>query len=187
VGGSKVIASAVARHPAPARNVLPLPISLLTNILPLSCSVMKTLPLAALLLGGFTLGAAPAPAPAVATETVKVIITNLASTRSVVRINFYDAPEKFLKEGQHALHLVVKPEGKTELTLPVELVPGEWAVALTQDLNGNEKMDKNFLGIPTEPYAFSNNIRPRVSAPTFQECKFRVSGPGKVVSIALKE
>jgi uncharacterized protein (DUF2141 family) len=147
---------------------------------------MKTLPLAALLLARLTLGAAPAP-PAVATEMVKVVITNLASTRSAVRINFYNAPEKFLKEGQHVLQLVVKPEGKTELTLPVELAPGEWAVALTQDTNDNEKLDKNFLGIPTEPYAFSNNVRPRMSAPTFQECKFMVSGPGKVVSIALKD
>jgi uncharacterized protein (DUF2141 family) len=148
---------------------------------------MKTLPLAALLLSGLRLGAAPTPPPAVATETVKVIITNLASTRSVVWINFYNSPEKFLKKDQHALHLVAKPGGKTELTLPVELAPGEWAVALTQDTNNNNKFDKNFLGIPTEPYAFSNNIRPRMSAPTFQECKFTVSGPGKVVSIALKQ
>jgi uncharacterized protein (DUF2141 family) len=148
---------------------------------------MKTLPLATLFLSSLTLGAAPAPPPAVAPETVKVVITNLASTHSVVWINFYNAPEKFLKEGQHALHLAVKPDGKTELTLPVALAPGEWAVALTQDTNDNAKFDKNLLGIPTEPYAFSNNIRPRVSAPTFQECKFMVSGPGQVVSIALKE
>jgi uncharacterized protein (DUF2141 family) len=147
---------------------------------------MKTSPLATLLLSGLTWGAAPAPPPAVAPETVKVVITNLASTHSVVWINFYNAPEKFLKQGQHALHLAVKPDGKTELMLPVALAPGEWAVALTQDTNDNEKFDKNFLGIPTEPYAFSNNVRPRMSAPTFQECKFMVSGPGKVVSIALK-
>jgi len=148
---------------------------------------MKTLPLATLLLSGLALGAVPVPPPAVAPETVQVVITNLASTHSVVWINFYNAPEKFLKEGQHALHLAVRPDGKTELTLPVALAPGEWAVALTQDTNDNEKFDKNFLGIPTEPYAFSNNVRPHIAAPTFQECKFIVSGPGKVVSIALKK
>jgi uncharacterized protein (DUF2141 family) len=43
------------------------------------------------------------------------------------------------------------------------------------------------LGVPTEPFAFSNNIRPKFSAPDFNECKFKVSGPGQVVSIALKE
>ena len=79
--------------------------------------------------------------------------------------------------------MVVKPEGKNEISVPVELTPGEWAVALTQDTNNNDKLDKNFLGIPTEPYAFSNNVRPRFAAPKFAECKFVVSGPGKVVTI----
>jgi len=65
----------------------------------------------------------------------------------------------------------------------VELAPGEWAVALSQDLNNNDKLDKNFLGIPTEPFAFSNNLKPRLSAPSFQECKFTVAGPGQVVTI----
>jgi uncharacterized protein (DUF2141 family) len=67
--------------------------------------------------------------------------------------------------------------------VPVELAPGEWAVALTQDTNNNDKLDKNFLGIPTEPFAFSNNVRPHLSAPSFKECEFTVDGPGKVVAI----
>jgi uncharacterized protein (DUF2141 family) len=144
---------------------------------------MKTLPLAALVLSGFSLGARPTPPPAKATETVTVVVSALASTQSVVKLNFYNAADKFLKNGQQAFRLVIKPEGKTELTLPVELTPGEWAVALTQDLNNNDKLDKNFLGIPTEPFAFSNNVKPRLAAPKFEECKFMVSGPGQVISI----
>ncbi|MGI4761502.1 MAG: DUF2141 domain-containing protein [Janthinobacterium lividum] len=144
---------------------------------------MKTLPLAALLLSGFSLGARPTPPPAKATETVTVVISAMASTQSVIKLNFYNAADKFLQKGQHALHVEVKPEGKTELSLPVELAPGDWAVALTQDTNNNDKLDKNFLGIPTEPYAFSNNVRPHLAPPKFDECKFTVSGPGKVVAI----
>ncbi|QKG57972.1 DUF2141 domain-containing protein [Hymenobacter sp. BRD128] len=144
---------------------------------------MKTLPLAALVLSGFSLGAAPPPPPAKATETVTVVVSALASTQSVVKLNFYNAADKFLQKDQQAFRVVVKPEGKTEISVPVELTPGEWAVALTQDTNNNDKLDKNFLGIPTEPYAFSNNVRPRFAAPKFEECKFMVSGPGKVVTI----
>lgn len=147
---------------------------------------MNALPLATLLLGSLTLGAAgpaPRPAPAVATQKVTLLIADLASTQSVVKLNFYNNSETFLKKGQHALHFEVRPEGKTEIALPVDLAPGEWAVALSQDTNNNDKLDKNFLGIPTEPFAFSNNIKPRLSAPTFQECKFTVTGPGQVVSI----
>lgn len=140
---------------------------------------MSTSPLAVLLLSSLTLGAAPAPA----TQTVTVVISALASTHSVVKLNFYNAADKFLQKNQHALHIEVKPEGKTEVSVPVELAPGDWAVALTQDTNDNDKLDKNFLGIPTEPYAFSNNVRPHLAAPKFDECKFTVSGPGKVVAI----
>ena len=133
----------------------------------------------------FALGATPPPAPAA--QTVTVLVTALASTQSVVKLNFYNAPEKFLKDGQQAFRLVVRPDGKSEITVPVELAAGEWAVALTQDTNNNDKLDKNLLGIPTEPYAFSNNVRPRFAPPKFEECKFVVSGPGQVVSIALQD
>jgi uncharacterized protein (DUF2141 family) len=79
--------------------------------------------------------------------------------------------------------MVVRPDGKSTLSIPVALAPGEWAVAVSQDLNNNDKLDKNFLGIPTEPFAFSNNVKPRLSAPRFEECKFTVTGPGQVVTI----
>jgi uncharacterized protein (DUF2141 family) len=154
-------------------------------------SRMKALPLA-LFLASSLLGQAAAPtrpgaprsAPAPATQTVTVVITALASPQSVVHLNFYHDPATFLKHGQQAFRLVVKPEGKTEISVPVELAPGEWAVALTQDTNNNDKLDKNFLGIPTEPFAFSNNVRPHLSAPSFKECEFTVDGPGKVVAIS---
>jgi uncharacterized protein (DUF2141 family) len=144
---------------------------------------MKTLPLAVLVMSSQLLGAAPTRTPSLAPQTVTVVISALASTQSAVKLNFYNAADKFLQKDQQAFRMVVKPEGKTEISIPVELAPGEWAVALTQDTNDNGKLDKNMLGIPTEPYAFSNNVRPRLAAPKFEECKFTVSGPGKVVSI----
>ena len=144
---------------------------------------MKLLPIAFLSLGAGLLGAAPAPD----TQSVTVTVSSLVSITSTVKLYFYNTPEGFLKSGKWAFSKSVKPEGKSQFTLPVELPPGEWAVAITQDLNGNDKVDKNFLGIPTEPYAFSNNIRPTVAAPKFDECKFMVDGPGRVVSIVLKD
>ena len=144
---------------------------------------MNALPLAVLLLSSFALSAGPTPHPAPATQTVTIMVSELASTQALVKLNFYNSPEKFLKDGQMALRMFVKPEGRKELSISVELTPGEWAVALSQDLNNNNKLDKNFLGIPTEPFAFSNNVKPRFSAPNFQQCKFMVDGPNQVVNI----
>ncbi|MBF9236343.1 DUF2141 domain-containing protein [Hymenobacter sp. BT683] len=148
---------------------------------------MNLLSSVSLLVGTCLLGAA-APAPRAAeNQSITVVVSALVSTTSTVKLYFYNTREGFLKSGKWAFSKAVKPEGKREFTLPVELPKGEWAVAITQDLNNNDKVDKNFIGIPTEPYAFSNNIRPTVAAPGFDECKFTVDGPGKVVSIVLKD
>ena len=149
---------------------------------------MNVLSLCSLLIGATALGAAaPAAAPTVETASITVRVSALASTSSTVKLYFYNTRAGFLKSGKWAFSKAVKPEGKHEIALPVDLPKGEWAVAITQDMNNNDKVDKNFLGIPTEPYAFSNNIRPTLAAPDFNECKFMVSGPGQVVSIVLKK
>ncbi|GGE98456.1 DUF2141 domain-containing protein [Hymenobacter cavernae] len=122
-----------------------------------------------------------------ATSSVTVVVSDLASTKSVVKLYFYNLREKFLKPDGYVFKKVVQPGGQQQITLPVELANGDWAVAITQDTNNNDKLDKNFLGIPTEPFAFSNNVRPKLSAPDFNECKFTVSGARTVVTIALKE
>lgn len=145
---------------------------------------MKVRPIASLLLSAGLLGAAR---PAAETQPVTVVVSSLVSTTSTVKLFFYNTRAGFLKSGKWAFSKSVKPEGKSQFSLPVALPPGEWAVAITQDLNNNDKIDKNFLGIPTEPYAFSNNIRPTLAAPDFNECKFMVDGPGRVVSIVLKD
>ena len=148
---------------------------------------MTVLPFVMLLAGSGLLGAAiPAPR-AVETEAVTVTVSSLVSTTSTVKLYFYNTRAGFLKHGQWAFVKAVKPLGKNEFSLPIDLPKGEWAVAITQDLNNNDKVDKNFIGIPTEPYAFSNNVHPTVAAPDFNECKFMVDGPGKVVSIVLKD
>jgi uncharacterized protein (DUF2141 family) len=148
---------------------------------------MNVLSLCSLLIGSSFPGTPVPVAPATETASVTVVVSSLVSTTAAVRLYFYNTRDGFLKSGKWAFSKSVKPEGKREFSLPVELPKGEWAVAITQDMNNNEKIDKNFLGIPTEPYAFSNNIRPTVAAPDFNECKFTVDGPGRVVSIVLKD
>ena len=54
---------------------------------------------------------------------------------------------------------------------------GEYAVTLFVDLDGNKKLNKNFLGIPKEQYGFSNNVMGKMSPPTFDQAKFVIKGP----------
>ena len=45
---------------------------------------------------------------------------------------------------------------KTSFNVP----QGKYAVSIYQDVNGNGKLDQNFLGIPKEPVGFGNNYKP---------------------------
>ena len=62
-----------------------------------------------------------------------------------------------------------------KLQLPIE-ASGYYAISCFQDLNNNGILDKNLLGIPTEPYAFSQNARPKFRAPSWEEAQFYYNG-----------
>jgi len=66
-----------------------------------------------------------------------------------------------------------------------DLEAGRFAVAVSQDFNGNRRTDTNFFGIPTEPWGVSNNVRPTLRAPTFEEAEVRLAA-GESASITVR-
>lgn len=65
------------------------------------------------------------------------------------------------------------------------VAPGAYAVAVSHDLNGNRKTDTNFLGMPTEAWGVSNNVRPGLRAPRFDEARFAVPAEGATISVRI--
>jgi len=55
------------------------------------------------------------------------------------------------------------------------LPPGRYAVALYQDRNGNDRLDKTMFGLPTEPYGFSNDASAPMGPPDFDEAAFVIT------------
>jgi len=54
------------------------------------------------------------------------------------------------------------------------LPPGNYAISLIHDVNGNSRLDKNFFGIPKEPFGFSNNLSILTGLPKFHEAAIEV-------------
>ena len=63
--------------------------------------------------------------------------------------------------------------------------PGKYAVAVIHDENENQKLDRNFLGIPKEGFGFANNPRVLLSAPSFQAASTEVACPATEIEIRL--
>ena len=123
---------------------------------------------------------------AVETTAVNVVVTNLPSNKATLKLYFYNVKANFLVRNQYTLLKHIKPGGSTKVVYPIQLPPGEWAIAATQDLNENDLVDRNMIGIPVEPFALSNVGHPRFKVPTFEDCKFKVSGPATTVAISMK-
>jgi uncharacterized protein (DUF2141 family) len=65
------------------------------------------------------------------------------------------------------------------------LPPGKYAAVCYHDENSNGKFDQNALGIPKEGYCFSNNVKPRFSAPDFSQCAFDYKGGDQAISMTM--
>jgi uncharacterized protein (DUF2141 family) len=77
----------------------------------------------------------------------------------------------------------VKQQGSQQVSL-CDVKEGQYAVSIFQDENGNGKLDSNFIGIPKEPYGFSNNLR-KMLPPSFEEASFHYAGE-ELIEINLK-
>lgn len=57
-----------------------------------------------------------------------------------------------------------------------DLPAGAYGVKAFHDVNGNGKMDVNPFGMPTEPFAFSNNAVGNMGPAKWDRARFEVSG-----------
>jgi uncharacterized protein (DUF2141 family) len=70
--------------------------------------------------------------------------------------------------------------------IPKILPDDRYVIAIFQDLNGNQKLDKNTFGIPTEPYVFSGKMKSKWKKPIFNEVSIMVKNKMNPMSLQLK-
>lgn len=120
--------------------------------------------------------------------SVHLHISNLREARGSVYVAVFNRPEGFLEEKYMIVQKVVPVQASGSLQLDLaDLPPGAYAVSCFHDVNGNGRIDKNLMGVPTEPYGFSNNARPKFRAPTWEESRFEVGRSGAAISIRLEK
>lgn len=99
----------------------------------------------------------------------------------------FNAPSGFPGDRDRAiLHgFLPIPAGAQQMRIDTDLPAGTYAVSVYEDLNGNHKLDHNFLGIPREPVGASNNPKARIGPPRFDECSFQIGTTPKIITITL--
>lgn len=131
-----------------------------------------------LAVGAFQLGVAlPAvvEAQAAMTEAPSRLSLNLTGYEvetGQIMVALYAEGEKFDAEAKPFRDAKVRVSGPETSVVFNDLPVGEYAFKIYHDENGNGELDTDILGIPSEPYIFSNDASDPFSAPEWEESKF---------------
>jgi uncharacterized protein (DUF2141 family) len=108
------------------------------------------------------------------TYDLHIEVSHIANNKGLIEFALYKNPDVFTQAGKtHRLYRLDAQKGTVSHTFK-DLDAGKYAIVVYHDENHNKICDKNFFGIPTEAYAFSNNMRPKLSAPSFEECAIKL-------------
>ena len=125
------------------------------------------------------------PLSAVAAELV-VRITGLSEPLGQVGCSLFAGPAGFPMDTSGARQVWQAADAKGVICRYSDVPEGSYAVSIGHDLNGNKRVDTNFVGLPTEQWGVSNNARPSLRAPRFDEAMFKVTAEAKEVVVDIK-
>lgn len=155
-------------------------------------SNMHSLSIAALSIGLF-LSLAIRTLPMVEAQTtgdatLTVHVTGARSAKGKIRVALFRGAQGFPNDASRAIHTQaadVDPQTLSAQVVFPGLPDGVYAVSVFHDENMNERLDKNFMGVPKEGYGASNNPKKKMGPPNFDEAKFPLSGTERSVEIKL--
>ena len=111
---------------------------------------------------------------------IKIIIENIPNDEGQIIIKLYRNASSFPKAPFKTSMVFIKNH-RAEYLL-TNVVKGTYAIALIHDKNGNGKLDFNFLHIPKEKVAASNNAKGLLGPPKWTDAQFNV-GDDEVVQL----
>ena len=108
----------------------------------------------------------------------------LKSSKGFVRFGLFNSEESFPKPNK-VIRKGAHPVTKAKCEFVIDGVsPGDYAVAVGHDKNGNGKIDR-FLGYPLEPVGVSGYFKRLWAKPSFKKAKFSISGQMKIIEIPI--
>ncbi len=117
-----------------------------------------------------------------AQNEITVVVPNVKSIQGTMMICLVAKESDFLKDCARGTN--VKIEGKETTAIFTDIPEGDYAITLFQDKNNDGALNTNFIGIPKEPYGFSNNPSSMFGPPSYDKCIFKVDG-NKTITVEL--
>jgi uncharacterized protein (DUF2141 family) len=111
-------------------------------------------------------------------NALTVTITGIQNNSGKLMAEVYNSKGKFLKSAYKTTSTSIK--SNTATVIFSDLPKSEYTVMVYHDENNNGKLDKNFIGMPKEPVACSNNAKGFMGPPKYEDAKFSLVTDSKI-------
>lgn len=135
--------------------------------------------------GGWALAWGTVAAAADSGGRVKIVVSGIRSVEGKICVFAWDSEASFWRlKTDEAAATACAPASSA--TLELRMASGrEFGFLVIHDENSDGKLGTNFLGMPKEGLAFSNNAKGRFGAPDWAGVRFAVPPEGRETSVAL--
>jgi len=117
-------------------------------------------------------------------HSLRSVVVGAEPNVGQIKASLFSSAETYLREPLVELATPVDAKGQATLDFGKH-PPGEYAVVVFFDRNGNGELDTGMLGIPKEKIGFSNNARGRFGPAKWDGARFMLADTDYEASIQL--
>lgn len=116
---------------------------------------------------------------------LSVQVTGVRSAKGEVALTLYpDDKRRFLAKGGKLAR--VRTKAQTVARACFWVPPGNYALAIYHDSNGDRDFNRTLVGLPAEGFGFSNNPETKVGLPALSAARFNVGSVERSLSIQMR-
>ena len=148
-------------------------------------SIVTAIAMALSTVPSVALAQTPAPAEQNATATLTLTFTGIEAQQGAILGAVYDS-EAAYNGGAAVRQVKVDVDAGTVSVVIEGLHPGQYAIRVFHDVDGDMKMGTNPFGMPVEPFAFSNNAVGQMGPAKWDAAAFEVMAGDNAHSITIR-
>lgn len=131
-----------------------------------------------------SLAAALLLAPLAHAGDLTLRVDKVQAGTGAIMVSVYDNAGGYLKR---PARVAQAPASLGATTVVIQdLAPGDYAITVYHDVNGNGQLERNLFRIPTEPYGFGNDAQGEMGPPAFEAAKVSVPAAGRAATVTLR-
>jgi uncharacterized protein (DUF2141 family) len=118
--------------------------------------------------------------------SLAMTFTGIETQEGAVMGAVFNSEDAYNGKGAPVRMIMVKADKAEVATQLAGLTPGKYAIKLMHDIDGDMKLSFNPFGMPTEPFAFSNNAVGNMGEAKWADAAFEVKAGANSHSITIQ-